>query len=729
MRLSKLFIKNFICYDESTIDFSSFKSALIVGKRADNDMFANGVGKTTIFKAIEFVLFNHVDDKFERVIRDDTDKCQVILDFIEDNEEYRIVRQRTKKGSADVSLYKRNSVDPDNLTYQFPINSKYWIDLTGRRSSDTEKEISKIIRFNLKSFRNTVHFVQKDITGLATTTPEKRKAILKDALNLSIYQKLEKIAKEHTSSLNKDIEKNQLLISSLVENFKDIDKINLEINSIKELISIKEKDIKNIDFDVENQQLKFNSINDTYTKYNDVYNSLYTKKQLISSEIDKINKFIAEYKNKRTSSAKMAKSLIDEIKQIKDESLELSKIDFSLINSLDEQTLDMKNRISVENANIKINKDKIVDLEIPMPKDAVCKHCRQQLTEEHRKVCQEQIKEEILQCKLNIQKSKNILDSYSEEVNRLQLLINNLKINQKKFETIHLTLQAKNKEVLDKQNIYNEYGEFISKFEKDLSEKSKDILNIENDLLSFNTKEFELIKQELLTVKNSISDLNKSKSIITKDIISLSNNKAVLEHSIVLDKQNKDKKEKLSKDLDSLYHKYKIYDPVLKAFSSTGIPNIIIQNMLDSLQNEANEILSKLRPDIQISFVVEKTKGDGTQDDTLEIIYYVGGRERTFNLLSGAMQMLVHFSLKLGLSFLLQKMMGTNIEFLLFDEIDPDLDKATVDAFSDIVKLFQKDFNIMVITHNDRLKDKFSQAILVEQDVNMVSKAKVVSEW
>ena len=57
------------------------------------------------------------------------------------------------------------------------------------------------------------------------------------------------------------------------------------------------------------------------------------------------------------------------------------------------------------------------------------------------------------------------------------------------------------------------------------------------------------------------------------------------------------------------------------------------------------------------------------------------------------------------------------------------MDKASVDAFADIVKFFQKDFTILVITHNDRLKDKFSHAIVVEQDINMVSRARVMSEW
>ena len=93
------------------------------------------------------------------------------------------------------------------------------------------------------------------------------------------------------------------------------------------------------------------------------------------------------------------------------------------------------------------------------------------------------------------------------------------------------------------------------------------------------------------------------------------------------------------------------------------------------------------------------------------------------------MKLAVNFSLKLGLSFLLQNMFGTKINLLLLDEIDQSLDKAGVDAFAEIVKFFQKDFTILVITHNDYLKNKFKNGILVEQDRNMVSRAKVVSSW
>ena len=39
-----------------------------------------------------------------------------------------------------------------------------------------------------------------------------------------------------------------------------------------------------------------------------------------------------------------------------------------------------------------------------------------------------------------------------------------------------------------------------------------------------------------------------------------------------------------------------------------------------------------------------------------------------------------------------------------------------MDAFANIVKFLQNNLTVLVITHNDRLKDKFNTAILVEKD-------------
>ena len=111
MRPVRLYIENFMCYDHAYVDFSEFSSALIVGKKENNDDISNGVGKTTMFKAIEYALFNHSDIKLEDIIRDDTDSCSVTVDFIVGNQEYRVTRTRTRKGTSDLSLYKRTITD------------------------------------------------------------------------------------------------------------------------------------------------------------------------------------------------------------------------------------------------------------------------------------------------------------------------------------------------------------------------------------------------------------------------------------------------------------------------------------------------------------------------------------------------------------------------------------------------------------------------------------------
>lgn len=97
MKLLKLFIENFCCFSKTFLDFNDIKSALIIGKVINNDLYSNGVGKTTIFKAIEYALFNQSDTSLDKIIQDDKDSCQIILDVEEDSIVYRIIRLEIKK--------------------------------------------------------------------------------------------------------------------------------------------------------------------------------------------------------------------------------------------------------------------------------------------------------------------------------------------------------------------------------------------------------------------------------------------------------------------------------------------------------------------------------------------------------------------------------------------------------------------------------------------------------
>jgi DNA repair exonuclease SbcCD ATPase subunit len=734
MKLSKLFIQNFMCHESSYIDFSQFSSALIVGKVDNNDNFSNGVGKSTIFKAIEYVLFNQADVNLEKIIRDDANSCKIIIDFIDNNQEYRLSRLRTKKGTTDVSLYKRNAVQgEDDVVYQKDglavTDNKFWQDISSRRAADTEKDIAKLLKINFKSFRSTVHFMQNDFSGLATATPEKRKGILKEALNLAIYSKLEKIAKEKSNQLSKEIDKTKTILEHLKDPNQEIESLNNQLTSIDNNLKIKNESLEPINQENSNLNSELTNLVSEYSVLESNFINLINKEKSLFQEKDKIESSIKDYSVKKTNMIKSANEVIADLKSLKEEQSKLQDLDFSLIDKNNELITAAKEIVSEHNVFIKNNLHKILELKEPLTTDSVCKHCRQPVSIEYRQECQSQINQQILDLENKVVESKSIINEKNIYANKLQQETNIFFISKQKLEKIFEKIIAKNQELIDKKALHSECITTFNALQQELKQKEEDIQKVQAEIAASSKSQGDKLKEKIQAQKNLIQESNNKISSLNKEITHLNSSKAVILHTLDQKKKDLTKKEELNSNLSKLDKQFSLYPSVLQAFSSTGIPNLFIQNVLDDLQVESNLLLEQLKPGLQLSFFIEKTKNDGTDADTLDILYYINGKERQYDQLSGAQKLAVTFSLKLGLSFLLQKMIGTNIQFLMLDEIDQSLDKAGVDAFADIVKFFQKDFTILVITHNDRLKDKFTNGILVEQDINMVSKAKVVSSW
>lgn len=743
MKPTKLYIEDFMCYSNGYIDFDQFSSALIVGKIENNDLYSNGVGKTTIFKAIEYVLFNQADVNLEKIIRDDASLCRIVFDFVIDEQEYRLSRSRNKKGTTDVSLLQRNSVvDPDDEAHHVPITDhvykavsddnlikKYWKDISGRRAADTEKEVGKLIKTNFNAFRSTLHFLQNDFTGLSTVTPGKRKSILREALGLGIYTKLEKIAKEKASAISKDIDKHKTLIDSLGSPESELKSLQNQLVDIDKKLATQNKVMLSEEEEIQKQTAVINNLFSTHAALTNKFSELLVKEKQLLNDKSKIETSIKEYKTKISNVAESAKILVQEVNNLKDIQIKLVAADYSQIDTLTNKIDVIRDEISKHKIAMQSNLLRYEELIIPIPDESICKHCRQPLTDEHKTVYRNKVAQEIKQCNENVDLAKNMISSLSSAILGYSRTINDLNLSKQKLENVNIEIVIKTKEIQDKKSIYDEYSQLLNKFSLDLDQKNEEIDLIKEELKNSSIEEAHNIETQIAKEKESLSAMSAQISQLNKEISHSESFKAVTKHNINRITKDLAKQKELAESLAKQEAKFAMYPHVIQAFSAIGIPNLIIQNVLDDLQIEANNLLSQLKPGLQLSFVIEKTKGDGTQDDTLEINYLMNGKPRDYDLLSGAMKLSVIFSLKLGLSFLLQKMTGTDIRFLLLDEIDQSLDKAGVDAFADIVKFFQKDFKILIITHNDRLKDKFSHAILVDQDINMISQAQVVSSW
>lgn len=736
----RLYIKDFMCYDHAFIDFSNFSSALIIGKQENNDMYSNGVGKSSIFKAIKYVLFNQVDFALEKLIRDDTNICQVVFDFLIDGIEYRLSRTRTKKGSTDLSLLQRNNqLDSSNEAYHIieheiekPIlgkdAKKFWKDLSGSRAGDTERDLIKLLKINYKSFSSTVLFPQNDMMGLSTATPEKRKGILKEAFNLLIYAKLEKMTKDKLNSLHKEIEKNKNIIDNLDNPEKDILDINIKLINVQNCIDNKLKILFNLKNDQVILDEKILSLNNLHIGLENNFKNFVDKQQQLLKEISGLETYIQEYQIKKNNIAKSAAQLISEIKLLNVQKLEISKFDFNQIDILAKNISSLKNRITELSINIKNDVATITDLkDIGSPSNGKCKSCSRLMTDADIEKHQNHVSLEIKKYEKSIISNKESLEIINPQISKSQKDLDNLTISKSLLNEVNTNITMKDKEILDKKILHKEHSTSIDNYNLTLKDKSKELSIIKDELKKSSLEEANTVKSNIEIEKNKLKEIIEKISSFNEEINHLNKDKAVLDHTLEIKSKDKIKKEEVIKTNSIIENSTKIYPLVIQAFSSTGIPYLIIQNILDDFQIETNKLLDQLKPGLQLSFFLEKTRSDGEQADTLDINYHINGKERYHGQLSGAQQLAIAFSLKLGLAFLLRKMTGANIKFLLLDEIDQSLDKASVNAFTDIIKFFQKEFKILIITHNDTLKDKFSHSILVEQDIEMISRARVVS--
>lgn len=740
MRPIRLYIKNFMCYEFGFINFMEFSSAIIIGKKENNDMFSNGVGKTTIFQAIEYVIFNQSDFPLERIVRDDTNECIIVLDFSINDQEYRLARSRTKKGTTDLVLLQRNiQAGPENEVYHSINNEpfldkkyiqKYWKNISGSRTSDTEKDVTKLVKLTHKSFISTSLFPQNDFTGLPTATPEKRKSILKESFNLLVYAKLEKIAKDRFNGILKEIDKTQFIIDNLGDPDKDLLEIKDKLNILNSSLFEKQDELFILNENMSNYNSTINDLNNLHSNLESNFITLVNREKNYINDSLKLETSIKEYNSKKQNVLKLFSNIENEILALEKLQLKLIEADYSQIVILEQQNIYLKKNIINCKVAIKSNQEKLDDVNVPLPSGSSCKTCRKIMTDEEKNIHKSHLLQEKILYEKNILKANEEISFFLKQEALNSTLINDLKRYKQQLESVNTDITFKIKEVADKKTIYEEYSALWEKFNLELSKKIEDIAIVKEELKKSSLNEALNIKKKIDEEKKKLNQLNTDISSYNKEIAHINNSKAVLVFSFDQKTKEKTQKESAIKTLIELNSKLGVYPSVLQAFSTTGIPNLIIQNVLDDLQIEANNLLSQLKPGLQLAFSIEKTiEKTGDQADTLDLTYTVNGKDRYYKQLSGAMQIAVAFSLKLGLSFLLQKLVGADIKFLLLDELDQSLDKASVDAFVDIIKFFQKDFTILIITHNDRLKDKFTHAILVEQDVNMVSRAKVVSSW
>jgi len=174
--------------------------------------------------------------------------------------------------------------------------------------------------------------------------------------------------------------------------------------------------------------------------------------------------------------------------------------------------------------------------------------------------------------------------------------------------------------------------------------------------------------------------------------------------------------------LEELKQQESIYSDLAVAFSSKGIPLLIVDNLLRELEvliNNNLSLLSDLSITVELNTQRESTKGELI--DTFQILINNDLETRPYFNYSGGERLIIDLAIRLGISELLARRNNFKIETLIIDEGLGSLDDNNqAKFFETLTKLTKKFRTILVITHTS-VKEYFSNIIELTK-VNGVSR-------
>lgn len=724
MRPLRLFLEDFMSHRSTDVDCTQFRSVLVVGRFKNDPRKSMGVGKSNIFKALEYVLFGETQVKLDKIIRHGCDKCRVTFEFEVDGQAYRVVRSRFRKSSkSDLRMYQK-VVDT-------------WTDITQKTATETEQELAKIVKISHVAFRSSILFAQADLHGLASVTPRERKAMLKEPLQISVYNKYEKIAKEKAAAALKNVEKTRTVIEGLGKPTEDLIKLSLDKTEVQNQLKVFELQQTQLQADlaqvraeyVELQKANVINVDELYQQLA----KLQQDKKAIHEKIKTVNIFLNRDENQRdiaVQNASKAKELL----------VKLEENQVVLTNKVTRTKAEIKEDISKMTTKeidgrayiSKLQSDK-AKLSRVIPDGDMCEHCNQPVSQEHRESCETKRKQDLAEVLVNLDKYTSVLDAVRAKRIKYEAELNEVDIRDNSLSTLSGKITAKKKEIEQIEQLLKQFNETIELRRRELKTQvdNEALLIPQEAAIAKKIEEYKSssLPSKIDETKQKVFRLENDVKVIAQKISSFHISLGMMEERISAREKDKDKLLKLQEELELKEKELSMRMKVQQAFSSSGIPTMIINTILDDLQIVANDLLTKIRPGIEIIFSVAKIKSDGQQEDTLDIMYRINGIEHEYEQMSGGQKVIISLCLKLALSLIIQHRIGVDIKFLMLDEVDSQFDESALEAFVEVIRKWQDRFTIFVITHNKDLKDKFAHAILVEGDDVNGAVGTLVNSW
>ena len=662
--------------EDNVIDFEKMQGVVgILGK--------NFSGKSSIIDSFLYTLFNSTS-KNERknlnIINQNREAAKASVEVAVGHSVYKIDREsikyeRTLKGNT--SQEAKTNVE----FTRFDQDTNEEVVLTGDKRSSTDKNIRSVFG-SLDDFLLTSMASQLGSLNYINEGSTKRKEILAKFLDLEIFEKKFKKAKEDASDLRSALKRFD------ARDFdQDLTDLNTELARNETAIEHKERMCKEIKIEVEELESKKKGLESSLSS--------------IPEEIIDINQVLEEIrlnKEKFISTAKESqkkKGLLTE-KQEMNNKIKTFIENFPIDN--------------IQNARNKVadNEDKLNQLETDL--DLLLLKLKQQ--EKKTGLLNEvPCGEEYSHCKFikDAYSASNIVDVTKKSVEDLQISRNKVQRELDQLEGTKIEERyEKYLQLLEKNNaISKEVNDLLLSLEKNktLSIKMKNTIDFLEDKRSLynENKEaienYEQLSKEFKSIDKKITLKNEEHECCKKETLEFYKTNGSLEQKLAQIKAEEQEKEQMQKQ-------YSAYHLLMTCMHSNGISYDIIKKRLPLINEEISKILTSI-VNFQVMFVNDDRKLD-------ILIQHPSYDPRPIELGSGAEKTIAAMAIRLALLNVTTMPKG---DIFVLDEPGTALDEENMEGFVRILEMIKSQFKtVLLISHLDTLKDIVDKQIIIEKE-------------
>jgi len=663
-----------------TIDFSNKEKLLQFDGKNENTGGSSGSGKSTVFHVLDFIL--GINELPISSLQSRLTKSGYFAEGVFDIDGKPLTISRSKKDGLIV---------------------KFGDEVIEGNSKIAEEKIDQIIGIPKKLFKKMIHKKQKEGGFFLELTAKESYQFMVDCLGLQEWEnKSDKISLDIKSKESKELE-----ILRQIENQESlIKKYEEDLDSVSKPETI---DVESIDKKIEINKLAIGVCEENIKKHKDEITSL-------RSESEK------EKKEKTPPTPNMESS--EELESLKKQSAELSFLE-----------IEEKRSICNEEIETKIKNSELIILDIAR-KESQVKNIAEQISELKKQ--KEHI--ELAKCPTCSQNWSG--ESATSKISELSISIES-KIKQvleakeliQRLPVIKTALEGFKKQKEDNSNKINEISLKYSQLKNETQNKINNIQTDKNQkLIEWNNEKQRIlneIDQRTLSKEKSLNDLigiaSHEKSLSESALNSLSLKVAEYNSKVTAyEEMTKNTKNKLSESKKTLKEIKKELDINKKSLliaseSQRAIKTYTLQIFQDTLNfigTYATQILNAVPAMANATLYFEnckETKTGKIKDEINCIINIDGENDINIKTLSGGERTAVDLAVDLAVIEVIESQTGKGADWIILDEPFTGLDSIGCEAAIDIIKQIGIKKRIVIVDHNEAVKQIIEQTITVRR--------------